>query len=69
MQERSHSVIAYHAKELVSALTAVGADVTYCHLKSTWGHDAFLLEVDTMTSLLSNFLERVVQEHKIQPCE
>jgi homoserine O-acetyltransferase len=57
---------AYHSKELISALTAVGADVTYCNLKSTWGHDAFLLEVETMTGLMSDFLERVVREHKIQ---
>ena len=31
----------YHSKELVSALTAVGADVSYCNLQSSWGHDAF----------------------------
>jgi homoserine O-acetyltransferase len=55
----------YHSKELVSALTAVGADVTYCDLQSTWGHDAFLLEVDTMTRLISDFLGRVVREHNI----
>ncbi len=56
---------AYHSKELVSALTAVGADVTYCNLQSSWGHDAFLLEVETMTRLISDFLERIVGEHKI----
>jgi homoserine O-acetyltransferase/O-succinyltransferase len=55
----------YHSKELVSALTAVGADVSYCNLQSTWGHDAFLLEVDTMTELISNFLDRIVGEFKI----
>jgi homoserine O-acetyltransferase len=55
----------YHSREMVSALTAVGADVTYCNLKSTWGHDAFLLEVDTMTRLLSNFLDRIVAEYEI----
>ncbi len=55
----------YHSKELVSALTSVGADVTYCNLKSTWGHDAFLLEVETMTKLIADFLDRVVAEHKI----
>ncbi|CAG0947875.1 partial homoserine O-acetyltransferase, partial [Anaerolineae bacterium] len=37
----------YHSKELVSALTAVGADVSYLNIQSSWGHDAFLLEVDT----------------------
>lgn len=56
---------AYHSKELVAALTAVGADVTYCNLQSTWGHDAFLLEVDTMTRLISDFLDRVVAHHDI----
>jgi len=55
----------YHSKELVSALTAVGADVTFCNLQSTWGHDAFLLEVETMTRLISDFLDRVVTEHGI----
>ncbi len=59
----------YHSKELVSALTAVGADVTYLDIKSTWGHDAFLLEVDTMTRLLGSFLERLVQEENIAPPE
>lgn len=57
----------YHSKELVSALTAVGADVSYCNVQSSWGHDAFLLEVDTMTHLISNFLERVAQDQGISP--
>jgi len=39
--------------------------VTYCNLQSTWGHDAFLLEVDTMTQLISDFLGRVVTQHSI----
>lgn len=56
----------YHSKELVSALTGVGADVTYCNLQSSWGHDAFLLEVETMTRLLADFLDRVVYEHHIR---
>ncbi len=53
---------AYHMKELVRALYAVGADVTYLDIESTWGHDAFLLEVDTMTRLLGSFLDRLVAE-------
>lgn len=55
----------YHSKELVRALNAVGADVTYLDIESTWGHDAFLLEVETMTNLLSSFLERLVREESI----
>lgn len=52
----------YHSKELVKALTAVSADVTYLDILSRWGHDAFLLEVDTMTGLISSFLERLARE-------
>ncbi len=55
----------YHSREMVSALTAAGADVTYCNLQSTWGHDAFLLEVETMTRLISDFVGRVVLEREI----
>ena len=57
----------YHSKELVTALTAVGADVTYCNLQSSWGHDAFLLEVETMTDLISNFLDRIVTKTGFAP--
>jgi homoserine O-acetyltransferase/O-succinyltransferase len=55
----------YHSKQLVGALMAVGADVTYLDIQSTWGHDAFLLEVETMTGLLSSFLERLVREEAV----
>ena len=55
----------YHSKRLVSALTAVGADVTYLDIKSSWGHDAFLLEVETMTKLIHSFLDRLVREEHI----
>ncbi|MEZ4645880.1 MAG: alpha/beta fold hydrolase [Chloroflexota bacterium] len=54
----------YHSKEIVKALTAVGADVTYLDILSRWGHDAFLLEVDTMTGLLENFLGRLLREER-----
>jgi len=52
----------YHSKDMVTALTAVGADVTFLDIESSWGHDAFLLEVETMTELLGSFLERLWQE-------
>ena len=55
----------YHSKELVSALTATGCDVTYLDIESSWGHDAFLLEVDTMTNLLGSFLRRVAREEGV----
>lgn len=55
----------YHSKDLVRALHTVGADVTYLDIESTWGHDAFLLEVDTMTRLLAGFLNRLSEEEGI----
>ncbi|MEZ4836971.1 MAG: hypothetical protein R2873_34085 [Caldilineaceae bacterium] len=55
----------YHSKDLVRALTAAGADVTYLDILSTWGHDAFLLEVETMTELLSSFLGRLAREENV----
>ncbi len=50
----------YQSQEIVRALIQLGADVTYCDIESTWGHDAFLLEVDTMTHLLHDFLQRLL---------
>ncbi|MGB0388303.1 MAG: homoserine O-acetyltransferase MetX [Ardenticatenaceae bacterium] len=55
----------YHSKELVSVLTAVGADVTYLDIESTWGHDAFLLEVETMTTLIQSFVSRLANDKRI----
>ncbi len=59
----------YHSKRLVSALHAVGADVTYLDLQSSWGHDAFLLEVETMTNLLESFLDRIAREAGVAEVE
>jgi homoserine O-acetyltransferase/O-succinyltransferase len=55
----------YHSKEMVSALTAAGADVTYLDIQSSWGHDAFLLEVDTMTHLIGSFMDRLSREEAV----
>ncbi len=48
---------AYQSKELVSALLKNGTDVTYCNIQSSYGHDAFLLETETLGNLIGNFLE------------
>ena len=44
---------------MVKGLTAAGCDVTYLDIESSWGHDAFLVEVETMTRLLGSFLNRL----------
>jgi len=49
----------YQSKEIVSALMANGVDVTYCDIDSPYGHDAFLLEVDRLTDLMSDFLKNI----------
>lgn len=52
----------HQSKAMVSALTAVGADVSYLDIESNAGHDAFLVEVDTMTRLLGSFMDRLARE-------
>lgn len=47
----------YMSKEIVSALRRNNLDVSYAEIQSDYGHDAFLLEVDTLTRLITNFLE------------
>jgi homoserine O-acetyltransferase len=53
---------AYQSREIVSALKLVGGDVTYCEVDSTYGHDAFLLEIDEETHLVGHFLKKIFQE-------
>jgi homoserine O-acetyltransferase len=47
------------SKELVRALLHNGVDTTYVEIKSDYGHDAFLLEVDRLAELTRDFLTRV----------
>ncbi len=47
----------YASKEIVSALRRNNIDVSYAEIQSDYGHDAFLLEVETLTKLILSFLE------------
>jgi len=49
----------YQSREIAHQLKLKGIDVTYCEIKSTYGHDAFLLEIDDETNLIKHFLEKV----------
>ncbi|MBU4174173.1 MAG: homoserine O-acetyltransferase [Actinobacteria bacterium] len=49
----------YQSLEIVRACKIAGVDVTYCEINSTYGHDAFLLEVDEETTLVTHFLRKV----------
>jgi len=45
------------SEDMVDALVANGKDVSYCNIASSYGHDAFLLETETLGAFLSGFLE------------
>jgi homoserine O-acetyltransferase len=51
----------HQSQEIVRLLKRRGIAATYCDLKSTWGHDAFLVEVEEETRLIRNFLENIRQ--------
>ncbi len=46
----------YQSKEIVSACRRVGAEAIYTEIQTDYGHDAFLLESEQLTSLITNFL-------------
>ena len=51
----------YQSREIVHLLKTRGVEATYCKIKSTCGHDAFLLEVDEETHLIKHFIEKTEQ--------
>ena len=55
---------AYQSKEIVKACKRSGIETTYCEVDSTYGHDAFLLEIDEETHLISHFLKKVFHEYE-----
>ena len=50
---------AYQSREIVKACKLAGVDTTYCEVNSTYGHDAFLLEIEEETHLIKHFLKTV----------
>ncbi len=52
------------SKRIVNALRHNNIDVTYCNINSNYGHDAFLLETETLTSLISDFLNSRYKDSK-----
>jgi homoserine O-acetyltransferase len=45
------------SEAMVDALVADGKDVSFCNIASNYGHDAFLLETETLGAFLSSFLK------------
>lgn len=51
----------YQSQEIVRQLKMRHVDATYCEIKSTYGHDAFLLEIEEQTHLVKHFLNKTFQ--------
>ncbi len=47
------------ARELVDALEDLGKEVEYRHVQASFGHDSFLVEVETMTEIVGGYLDRL----------
>jgi homoserine O-acetyltransferase len=54
----------YQSQEIVKALKLSGVDASFCEVNSTYGHDAFLLEVEEETHLIKHFLNTVANGKK-----
>ncbi len=52
------------SEEMVNALVAQRKPVSYCNIFSPYGHDAFLLEPETLGSLISGFLSTTIEKPK-----
>ena len=55
----------YQSQEIVKACKLAGVDASYCELNSTYGHDAFLLEIEQETQLIKHFLKSVSDKNGI----
>jgi len=53
----------YQSKAMVKAMKKNELDVSFCEIEAQWGHDAFLLPNDRLTSLMKGFLEHVYNEN------
>jgi homoserine O-acetyltransferase/O-succinyltransferase len=56
---------AYQTKEIARACKLAGLEASYCEVDSTYGHDAFLLEIDEETHLVSHFLKKVYNGYDV----
>ncbi|MFA5867351.1 MAG: homoserine O-acetyltransferase [Actinomycetota bacterium] len=50
---------AEQSREIVKACKRAGVKTTFVELNSTYGHDAFLVEVEEETQVVEHFLERI----------
>jgi homoserine O-acetyltransferase/O-succinyltransferase len=56
---------AYQSQDIVRLLKRRHVDATYCELSSTYGHDAFLVEIEEQTSLIKHFLDKTFNGYMV----
>jgi len=49
----------YQSQEIVRLLKKRRIAATYCDLQSSYGHDAFLVDIEEQTRLVKNFLSNI----------
>lgn len=56
---------AYQMQEIARQLKIKGVDATYCEVNSTYGHDAFLIEIEEQTHLIKHFLNKTFHGYSV----
>ncbi len=52
----------YQSQEIVNALLKQKKDVSYYNIESSYGHDAFLLEIDLEEKIISSFIDATFEK-------
>ena len=55
----------YQSLEIIKACKQAGVNATYCEIESTYGHDAFLLELESETRLIKHFLKKAYNGYEV----
>jgi len=53
------------SKEIVKVCKLAGVETTFCRISSSYGHDAFLLEVEEESHLIGHFLNKVFNGYEV----
>jgi homoserine O-acetyltransferase len=54
------------SKEIVHSLLSAGKHASYIELHSSKGHDAFLIDIEQLEALVRPFLERTLEEIRVE---
>ncbi len=55
----------HQSQEIIRLLKKRRLDATYCELTSTYGHDAFLIEIEEQTTLIKHFLDKTFNGYMV----